>query len=329
VALIASGAVLATAVAAGADAPNATSNTGTAVNNHDGTVTVTVNGSWDWGTSCDTGGRIVGWGVDWNDPDQAGYPLGTTNPFGVDVGVAESGLNPVDPQATSVSVDPGNDPCPAEWGPLSHTYTIASVEEGGIAPCVVLYDVRTDAESGNHSRYAGGTDQLYNHDNSVDDPHTGPDGVCASITIPQDPDVDVVKTGPTTVTVGTSYSYDLTASNTGIVPADDVTITDVIPSNVDFVSASAPCTYDTGTRTVSCDVGTLDIDGSASVTITVTPLTPGVDIVNTATVTPDDITPEDNTSTWTITGPNVLPASAEKTPTVTPAAIVAAPTFTG
>jgi len=275
VALIASGAVLATAVSASADAPNATSNTGTAVNNHDGTVTVTVSGSWDWGTSCDTGGRIVGWAVDWNDPDQAGYPLGTTNPFDVDPGVAEAGLNPIDPQATSVAVGPGGDPCPAEWGPLSHTYTISSIEESGITPCVVLYDVRADAETGNHSRTAGGTDQQYNHDNSVDDPHTGPEGVCADITIPQEPDVDVVKTGPTTVTVGTAYSYSLTASNTGIVPAEDVTITDVIPANTTFVSATAPCTYDTPTRTVTCDVGTLDIDGSATVGITVIPTVAG------------------------------------------------------
>jgi len=48
--------------------------------------------------------------------------------------------------------------------------------------------------------------------------------------------------------------------------------------------------------------------------------------VNTATVTPDDVTPEDNTSTWTIAGPNVLAAGVEK-PIVTP--VVAAPTFTG
>jgi uncharacterized repeat protein (TIGR01451 family) len=268
----------------------------------------------------------VGWAVDWNDPDQAGYPLGTTNPFDVDPGVAEAGLNPIDPQATSVAVDPGGDPCPAEWGPLSHTYTISSIEESGITPCVVLYDVRADAETGNHSRTAGGTDQQYNHDNSVDDPHTGPEGVCADITIPQEPDVDVVKTGPTTVTVGTAYSYSLTASNTGIVPAEDVTITDVIPANTTFVSATAPCTYDTPTRTVTCDVGTLDIDGSATVGITVIPTVAGQDIVNTATVTPDDVTPEDNTSTWTIAGPNVLAAGVEK-PIVTP--VVAAPTFTG
>jgi uncharacterized repeat protein (TIGR01451 family) len=192
-----------------------------------------------------------------------------------------------------------------------------------------VYDGHLDGESlkaqDAYATSTGAPGGKYADDNSVEKNGQTPAGnVCAEIEF--DPDVAVVKTGPESVTVGTSYTYDITASNTGIVDAENVTITDVVPSNVDFVSASAPCTYDTGTRTVTCNVGTLAPGGDASVTITVVALTPGEDIVNTAVVTPDDETPGDNTSTWTITGPNVLPASVEK-PAVVP--VVAAPTFTG
>jgi uncharacterized repeat protein (TIGR01451 family) len=215
------------------------------------------------------------------------------------------------------------------WGPISRTYA-PGTDPADIHPCAVVYDGHLDGEDlkaqDAYVTSTGAPGGNYADDNSVEKNDQTPAGnVCAEIVI--DPDVDVVKTGPTTVTVGTSYSYDLTASNTGVVSAENVTITDVVPSNVDFVSASAPCSYNTGTRTVTCNVGTLAPGDSASVTITVMPLTAGVEIVNTATVTPDDVTPEDNTSTWTITGPNVLPADASKTPVVTP--VVAAPTFTG
>jgi uncharacterized repeat protein (TIGR01451 family) len=317
-AMLVGGMVALTAVAAGADAPTATSNGGVAVNNGDGTVTVTVGGTWDWGTptDCDTGGRIVGWAVDWNDPDQAGYPLGA-NPF--DVGVAEAGLNPVDPQATSVTI--GGVPCPATWGPLTHTYSIADIPEGGISPCVVLYDVRDDVSTGNHSRIAGGTG--YNGDNSVDDPHSGPDGVCASIEVPQNPDVKIVKTGPDAAVVGQPFTYDLTATNTGVVPVPDAVITDQLPGNVTFVSATSPCTFDQGTDTVTCDVGSLDIDQSVTVHITVIP-TSATAITNTAVVTPVDDTPADNSSTWVIDNVTVSPDT-----TVKPVPVPVQPQFPG
>jgi uncharacterized repeat protein (TIGR01451 family) len=195
---------------------------------------------------------------------------------------------------------------------------------------VVVYDVRANAEIGNHSRYAGGDQDDYNRDNSVDDPHTGPEGVCASIEIPQEPDVSINKTGPAQVTVGTNFDYSLTAANTGGVAADDVVISDTLPTNVSFVSATTPCTYDGPTRTVTCDEGTLDVGGSVTETITVTALGPaGTEIVNTATVTPDDATPDDNTSTFTIPGVDVLGASVVVTPVTPPAPIVAAARFTG
>jgi uncharacterized repeat protein (TIGR01451 family) len=344
VALVATGAVLATAVSAGADAADVSTTSGSAVVNQDGSITVTVQGTWAWtthNTDCNNDRYGVGWQVGWNDANSPGNFLATLDSTDIFVGVANTGTYNTADNAVHYEADaprcgvfadpPGYNT--GSWGPISHTYA-PGTDPADIHPCAVVYDGHLEGQTSNlKADDAIATDPgdgHYAHDNSVESNKQTPGGnVCAAIEI--DPDVDVVKTGPTTVTVGTSYDYTLTASNTGIVPADDVTITDVVPSNVDFISAGAPCTYDTGTRTVTCNVGTLEPGDDASVTITVVALTPGVDIVNTAVVTPDDITPEDNTSTWTIPGIDVLPADAVRpdVPVVTPAAIVAAPTFTG
>jgi uncharacterized repeat protein (TIGR01451 family) len=342
VGLVASGAVLATAVSAGADAADVSTTSGSAVVNPDGSITVTVQGTWAWSThntDCNTDRYGVGWAVDWHDANAPGNFLATLNSQDVNVGVLADGTyNSADnlvhflaspPRCGTFNTPPGYNT--GTWGPISHTYA-PGTDPATISPCAVTYDGHLadpkDPESGlkTGDDIAGGNG--HNHDNSVQSNSQTPAGnVCAGITI--NPDVAVVKTGPTSVTVGTSYSYNITASNTTVVPADNVTITDVVPANVDFVSATAPCTYETGTRTVTCNVGTLAVGGSSSVTITVVPLTPGQDIVNTAVVTPNDDTPNDNTSTWTIAGIDVLPANAERpvTPAVTP--VVAAPTFTG
>src|SRR4051812_12425951 len=271
VALVAAGAVLATTAVAGADAADVSTTSGSAVVNGDGSITVTVQGTWAWtthNTDCNTDRYGVGWQVGWGDPNSPGNFLATLDSTDIFVGVATTGTyntadNAVHYQADAPRCGVFADPPgynTGTWGPISHTYA-PGTDPADIHPCAVVYDGHL---AGGESTALKAEDAIatdpgdghYAHDNSVESNKQTPGGnTCAAIEIA--PDVDVVKTGPSSVTVGTSYSYDITASNTGIVPADDVTITDVVPSNVDFVSASAPCTYDTGTRTVTCNVGTL------------------------------------------------------------------------
>jgi uncharacterized repeat protein (TIGR01451 family) len=325
VALVAAGAVFATAVSASADSPNpGATQTGTAVLNGDGSITVTVTASWVWDNkSCDeivtevkAPDKIPGYAVSWG--DNTANELGSTGIF-----VGDASDNAVHTPGTSCD-DSSGDAVGTFTDTVSHTYAPGTTE---INPCVVTYDVRDDAETGKHSRIAGGADN--NSDNSVEENKESPADGCVPVVF--EPDVSIVKTGPTSAVVGTPFSYTLTATNTGAVAADPVVITDVIPANTTFVSASAPCTFDSGTATVTCDEGSLGLGANVAATITVVPTVAGQDIVNTGTVTPEDATPNDNTSTWTISGINVLPADATKpvTPPVTPAAIVAAPTFTG
>ena len=309
--LVVGGAIAMTAGVAGADSPNpGGTQTATAVLNNDGSLTVTVSGaSWAWNnktcTQLHDGNKIPGWQVVWGD---------NTENLLVDeiyVGDAENNVVSIDTdtaadvQCTDLG---GNVSGGAFAGSISHTYSAEFIAENDIEACVVTYDVHEDElpdGTGDHSLVAGGED--HNDDNSIETNGDTLEGNCTPIEI--EPDVAVVKTGPDSAIVGQSFAYTITASNTGGVDADDVTITDVIPAGADFVSADSPCVYNAGTRTVTCELGTLAVGEDVTVHITVTPNTSGT-LVNTATVTPDDETPNDNTSTWTIGDVQVAAAGA-------------------
>ncbi|WP_164519589.1 DUF7507 domain-containing protein [Nocardioides ferulae] len=82
-------------------------------------------------------------------------------------------------------------------------------------------------------------------------------------------DIKVKKTvDDATPQVGGTLTYTLTVTNNGPGVADDVVVTDALPSGVTFVSAEAPCTK-TGT-TVRCELGALAADESVALKIKVT-----------------------------------------------------------
>jgi uncharacterized repeat protein (TIGR01451 family) len=320
-ALVAGGAITAMAVSAGADSPNPVgSQTGIGVVNPDGSITVTVTGSWAWGNQpCSSIVNVAvpapnhgpGWQVSWG--DNTANELAST---GIFVGTADD--NVVDFPATSCTDDGSGGSSGMFSDTLSHTYA-AGTSLDDINPCVVTYDVHTPVPAtGDHSQVAGGEDN--NGDNSVQHNEVPEDG-CAPVDVTFPPDVSIVKTGPESATVGTAFNYTLTATNTGAVTAPDVIVTDVLPSNLTYVSATpatGTCSFDSGTATLTCEVGDLAVGASTTVTVSVMATTPGVDIVNEACAAPTDPTPDDNCSTFTIGGASVLAAE-----------VVAQPKFTG
>src|SRR5206468_154650 len=83
-----------------------------------------------------------------------------------------------------------------------------------------------------------------------------------------------------------NITYTLKVQNNGLANATGVTITDPLPSSVQFVSASVGCSFASGT--VTCNIGNLAIGDMVTRTLTVKVIGAGP-INNTATVTGNEV----------------------------------------
>jgi uncharacterized repeat protein (TIGR01451 family) len=92
------------------------------------------------------------------------------------------------------------------------------------------------------------------------------------------------------VTVGSEISYTITVTNGGPDPATGVELVDHLSNRLDFVSADASQGICTGSKKVTCTLGIIPSDGSATVTIKVTAKKAG-QVVNNASVTTTDTDP--------------------------------------
>ena len=86
---------------------------------------------------------------------------------------------------------------------------------------------------------------------------------------PRDPVVVLVKTGPETAVPGETLTYELTWNNAGPARAENALVTDTLPPEVSFVSASSGGRYDAGRRTVTWRLGTLPVNGTGTLGLTV------------------------------------------------------------
>lgn len=109
--------------------------------------------------------------------------------------------------------------------------------------------------------------------------------VCAAVAA----DLGVFQSvSPVSPVPGQNFTYNLLVTNAGPDLAAGVTLIDVLPPGVNFVSATPGSSYSSGQ--VTCSLGTLPSGGSASITITA--ISPGGRITNSVSVT--SITPEAN-----------------------------------
>jgi hypothetical protein len=167
---------------------------------------VTLSGTWTWfGRACDaegllTGGRDVGFAVDWdegfdgNDVSEADptfHPGGDADNLvyqrGADIGTC-SNPNSADAQGA--------------WGPISHDYAKA----GSYTPCAIMYDVHEDSETPN--LVAGGP--KHNKDNSIEKNSFEGGANCADVEI-------VIKTPEGSVAAGTGQP-NTALSQSGVTP---------------------------------------------------------------------------------------------------------------
>jgi uncharacterized repeat protein (TIGR01451 family) len=211
-------------------------------------------------------------------------PPGATN----DTTYADAGgwdPNPLSPTYRSI-IGPANYPGGKAGGNITSVYTVKIIGTGTAAVTNLIYDF-------------SGSSFHYNADFG---------NPTLNITALNPPaDLAITKTdGLTTVTAGQTLTYTLTISNLStLTTATGVTVTDRLPANTTFVSASNGGTFNAVTGVVTWNLGSLAPGGVTSVTVTVTvdSSPPGSTVFNTASVSGQgpDLNPTNNTATDTDT----------------------------
>jgi uncharacterized repeat protein (TIGR01451 family) len=97
-------------------------------------------------------------------------------------------------------------------------------------------------------------------------------------------DVALSMTAPASSSLGSDLTYNLKVTNNGPSAASGVQVTDVLPGNASFVSASPGGSYNSGAGTVVFDLGGLASGASTPLTVTVHPAVQGT-YLSTASVT--------------------------------------------
>ncbi len=149
---------------------------------------------------------------------------------------------------------------------------------------------------------------------STPDPSSSNNTSSVTTTVtPAPADVSISKSAPTAASVGTNVTYTIVVTNAGPATANNVVVTDTLPAGTMLVSSSAGCT---GTTTITCTVGTLAANASATITLVVQmPQTPQT-VTNTASVTTtsNDPTPgNDAASAQTGVAPAAVDLAIAKT----------------
>ncbi|MCX7922107.1 MAG: DUF11 domain-containing protein [Clostridia bacterium] len=181
------------------------------------------------------------------------------------------------------------------------TWNVGTLSPGGTATMTVTVISPSAGTFGN-------TANVYFDNEEDEDPN--PDNNSSNAEVTVNPAVDLIilkESCPAEPIAGETLEYFITVYNNGPSAANNVEVTDNIPTGVDIESV----TSDKGTcqitgNTVNCSLNTLDINERWNIRIEVTPNTEGV-IENTAQVTSDepDINPENNSDSITTTiGPS-------------------------
>lgn len=138
---------------------------------------------------------------------------------------------------------------------------------------------------------------------------------CETTDIDHTPDVSIHKDDHRSVlAVDGKTTYDLSVTNKAKWDSTGTVVTDTLPKNTTFVSATNDGTYDAATRTVTWKLGTLPGNSTRTVQVTVqvaATAKAGDKVVNTASVTTDHGCSDANQCTSTDTDRLVPPGSAQ------------------
>ena len=197
----------------------------------------------------------------------------------------------------------------------------------------ILVTVRPGGNAGSRSNTARAISSV------TADPNLGNNAATANYAVTARTDVTVSKTAPANAAAGQNVTYVVTASSiaNGLSSADAVTITDTLPSDVTFISASpssgscgttpAPnAVTGIGSNQVICNLGTISNGAQQTVVITVRPnnATRGTSITNNVSVTtttPETDAGNNSASAVTAIGNPAFDLRMDKTETVDPVAV--------
>ena len=136
-------------------------------------------------------------------------------------------------------------------------------------------------------------------------PDPRPNNNVITSVVPVSPaDLVIGEVAPSTVFVGYPMTYTISVTNFGPLPADGVTVADTLPDGTTFVAATTSqgdFAADTVAGIITFNVGYLDVNYVATMTISVTAPADPQTITNSATVTANepDTVPTNNTATAT------------------------------
>lgn len=122
---------------------------------------------------------------------------------------------------------------------------------------------------------------------ATNDPVSGNSGASAGAVPTGAAVADVVitkTTGTTTATTGSQFAYTITVTNNGPSPATSVVVTDTLPAGLQFVSATPSQGTCNASSPVTCNLGTIGVTASATITLTVQVTGTSGTVANTASV---------------------------------------------
>jgi uncharacterized repeat protein (TIGR01451 family) len=122
---------------------------------------------------------------------------------------------------------------------------------------------------------------------ATNDPVSGNSGASAGAVPTGAAVADVVitkTTGTTTVATGSQFAYTITVTNNGPSPATSVVVNDTLPAGLQFVSAAPSQGTCNASSPVTCNLGTIGVTASATITLTVQVTGTSGTIANTASV---------------------------------------------